>query len=65
MTKSERLAEAKRETEAKAMIFLAITEWRDDENTRIVNNLDRCDDLADKLFKHLRAKGLLNLDDDE
>jgi hypothetical protein len=64
MVKSERLAEAKRETEAKAMIFLAITEWRDDEGTRIVNNLDSCDDLADKLFKHLKVKGLLKLEDD-
>jgi hypothetical protein len=64
MAKSERLAEAKRDTEAKAMIFLAITEWRDDENRRIVNNLDSCDDLADKLFEHLKVKGLLKLDDE-
>lgn len=57
------MAEAKRETEAKAMIFLAITEWRDDEGTRIVNNLDSCDELAGKLFNHLKAKGLLKLED--
>jgi hypothetical protein len=65
MAKSERLAEAKRETEARDKIFLALKEWRDEQGHRIVNGMHEGEDLADKLFEYLREKGLLKLQDDE
>jgi hypothetical protein len=64
MPKIEEKMNKERETEAIERIFLAIKEWRDEEGGRIVNNLESCEDLTNKLFNHLKARGLLKLEDD-
>lgn len=56
-----------RATKAKRRIFLALAlaEWQDDDGDRIVNHIDRCHALTDKLFDLLNGEGLLTLDDDD
>jgi len=43
MAKIEKSRLAERETAVKQRIFLALKDWRDDENYRIVRDIDRCD----------------------
>ena len=64
MAKSERSRIEERERSVKGKIFLALKDWRDDENNRIAREVDGCDRLADSLFNHLKAEGVLHLEDD-
>jgi hypothetical protein len=58
----QRATEAR--TDAKRMIFLALTEYRRDGGDCIPNDIDRCHELADKLFELLNEQGLLRLHDE-
>ena len=47
MTMNERSRSEERERSVKDKIFLALKDWRDDENERIVRDIDRCDTLTE------------------
>ena len=65
MAKSEKSRIEERERSVKDRIFLALKDWRDDDNNRIARDIDRCDELTNSLFNHLKAEGVLHLEDDD